>query len=152
MISLPPFYRRFTPSASPGTHLFTAGLFWLCVGLFLTLKGQLFLTGTPLTSRFAVTVLCPGLGLPKARFLFDRASPKIIKRIRSRQRKYCLGGLFSFRNWGLILSMILLGKVISWTPLPDLLKGAVYHMVGPGLVFSSRLMWRAWRSYRPVLL
>lgn len=144
-----PFYRRFTPVAAPRTHLFTAGLFWTSVGLFLTIKGQTFMSETALLPRFGLTLVCTGLGLLKGRYVFDKAAAKIIRRILSRQRKYCLGGLFSIRNWGLIACMILLGKAVSWTPLPDILKGAVYHVVGPGLLFSSRLMWQTWRFYLP---
>ena len=146
MVTQRSFYRRFTPAAAPKTHLLTAGLFWTVVGTMLLIKGQIFLSGASLPVRLVITLLCTGLGLIKGRYVFDRAARKIIHRIRARQRAYCLGGLFSIRNWGLILSMIVLGRIISWSPLPDLLKGGVYHIIGPGLLFSSRLMWRAWRS------
>jgi hypothetical protein len=146
-----PLYRRFTPSAAPRTHLFTAGLFWVVVGLMLTIKGQLLLLGTSLPVHLAITIAGTGAGLLKGRYVFDRVAGKIVGRILARQRKYCLGGLFSFRNWGLILCMIMLGRIVSWTPLPDIIKGAVYHTVGPGLLFSSRCMWRAWRTTLPGL-
>jgi hypothetical protein len=145
----PPFYRRFTPAASPKVHLLTAGLFWNIAGLTLTIKGQYFLLSAPVPLHLALSLACTGLGMLKAWYIFDKAAAKIIRRILSRQRRYCLGGLFSLRNWGLILCMILLGKFISWTPLPDPAKGAIYHVIGPGLLFSSRLIWQAWRSCGP---
>lgn len=142
---LPPFLDRLTPRASLRTRLLTAACFWSVVGIFLSTKGILLLGPEP---WFTVAQICIGgiiLGLVKSRLIFDTVAKKIISRIVHNQAPSCLGGLFSFKNWTLIACMMVLGRIMSWLPIPVVWKSILYVLVGSGLLYSSRLLWLAWK-------
>ena len=142
----PHFLNRLTPRAYPRTRLISAAIVWNCVGAFLCLKGVYLSFDKPIetiTTAFLVG-LC--LGLVKSRIVFDRVAEKIIDHIGSRPSRACLGGLFSVRNWALILVMAFFGKALGALPMHSGLKTGLYVMVGSGLGYSSRLLWRAWRN------
>lgn len=147
---LPSFLDRLTPRTNPRTQLLTAAFFWGAVGFFLTAKG-LYLSRAeswPLVAAAAVLGLV--LGAIKSRMVFQKVARKIIERILKKNTRTCLGGLFSIRNWLLIVAMMVLGRAIGSLTIPVELKTVIYVTVGSGLAISSRLMWQAWR--RPVLL
>ena len=137
---------KLTPRVKPETRLFTAAIAWTTIGFVLTAKGT-WISHTE-TWQMALFSLAIGLalGLLKSKIIFDRAAIKVISHIGSRPQKACLGGLFSPRNWILILTMAVFGKIIGALPIPPALKTACYVMVGSGLGYSSRLLWRAWRN------
>ena len=140
------FLDRLTPRAYPRTRLFSAAIVWDCVGAFLCIKGMYLSFGRPV--EIIMTALLVGLclGIVKSRIVFDRVAEKIIKHIGSRPSQSCLGGLFSVRNWALIFVMAFFGKALGALPIHSALKTGLYVMVGSGLGFSSRLLWRAWRN------
>lgn len=140
---------RLTPRASPQTRLLTATMVWSAVGFFLTVKGLWLSRESSLLSIAAAGLGGTGLGMIKSRLVFDRVALKIIDHIGNKPRRACLGGLFSVKNWALILVMALFGRVLGALPVDASLKTGVYVMVGSGLAFSSRLMWRAWKKPLP---
>ena len=137
---------KLTPRVTSETRLFSAAIAWTAIGFFLTAKG----TWVSHTETWQTTLLplASGLtlGLLKSKIIFDRVAVKVIAHIGSKPQKACLGGLFSARNWILILVMAVFGKIIGTLPIPPAIKTACYVMVGSGLGFSSRLLWRAWRN------
>ena len=137
---------RLTPRAYPRTRLLTAATVWTCVGAFLCLKGVYLSLNTPLAPVLAalVTGLC--LGMLKSRIIFDRVAGKIVGHIGKKPRRACLGGLFSVRNWALILVMAVFGRTLGALPVHAAIKTGIYVMVGSGLGYSSRLLWSAWKS------
>lgn len=86
------------------------------------------------------------LGMVKGRFILDRVAAKIILHIGSKPTRACLGGFFSVRNWMLIAVMIIFGRTLSVLPIEAGIKTGLYVMVGSGLAYSSRLLWRAWKN------
>jgi hypothetical protein len=44
--------------------------------------------------------------------------------------------------------MMLLGRILRTSGLPKPILGLIYGAVGIGLLFSSRLIWRAWKNQR----
>lgn len=137
---------KFTPRASPRNRILSAAIVWTGVGSFLTAKGFFLLHHSPLKLIFIYSAFGAVLGLLKSRFIFDRVAAKIITHIGRKPMPACLGGLFSFKNWALILVMILFGRVVGSLPLDQSVKSVVYVMVGSGLAYSSRLIWRAWKA------
>ena len=137
---------RLTPRAFPRTRLLTAAVVWTCVGAFLCAKGVwLSIESSMMPGLAAVTAgLC--FGLLKSMLVFDRVAGKIIGHIGRKPSPSCLGGLFSVRNWALILVMAVFGRAIGGLPIHAALKTGLYVMVGSGLGYSSRLLWRAWRN------
>ena len=137
---------QLTPRVTSQTRLLSAAILWTAIGFFLVAKG---VWASHLdTWHTSVLSLAFGLafGLLKSRIVFDRVACKIIAHIGSKPQRACLGGLFSLRNWVLIFVMAIFGKTIGALPINAGLKSAIYVMVGSGLGYSSRLLWRAWRK------
>lgn len=137
---------RLTPRAMPRTRLFTAACIWGAVGICLLSRGLLLLQH--ISGLVAAGIVLGGIiaGGLKSRIIFDKAAASIVAHIHHKSSPSCLGGLFSFKNWGLIACMMVLGGVIKRLPIPDAIKSAVYILVGTGLIYSSRVLWRAWRK------
>ena len=137
---------RFTPRVASQKRLLSAAILWSATGVFLSAKG--IWTFHPDTLQATLLSLALGLvfGLLKSRIVFDRVARKIIAHIGSKPQRACLGGLFSLRNWILILIMALFGKAIGTMPMHATIKAGLYVMVGSGLGYSSRLLWSAWRK------
>jgi hypothetical protein len=83
------------------------------------------------------------VGDGKSFFLLDRVARKNISRILRFADGTCLGSVYSYKSWGLVLVMIVLGRFLRSSILPGEYVGALYFAVGWGLFFSSRLMWQA---------
>ncbi|MGV1099842.1 hypothetical protein ACUUL3_10605 [Thiovibrio sp. JS02] len=79
----------------------------------------------------------------KALFVLDRAARKNIARITSRQDGACLGGVYSWKMWGLVVCMMLGGRLLRDSGVPTVLITVLYVAVGWALLLSSRLLWRA---------
>jgi hypothetical protein len=131
---------RFKPGASINVHLLTAALIWSIVGLFLMSNGFLLIT---LADREWLAVLAVGLGTVKSIFLLDRVARKNISRIMRFADGTCIGSVYSYKSWGLVLVMIVLGRFLRSSVMPGEYVGILYLAVGWGLFFSSRLMWQA---------
>jgi hypothetical protein len=142
----PHFLDRFTPRAYPRTRLLTAAIVWSTVGFFLAVKGVYLSWEDPLAIVAPVILTGLMLGLAKGRFILDRVAGKIILHIGSKPSRACLGGLFSVRNWLLIAVMIIFGRTLRVLPIEAGIKTGLYVMVGSGLAYSSRLLWRAWKT------
>jgi hypothetical protein len=142
----PKLLDHLTPRAYPRTRLLTAAVVWSTVGFFLAGKG-VWLLGDATRMQLVIAILAGlGLGLVKSRFIFDSVAQKIIAHIGRKPSRACLGGLFSARNWALIVVMALFGRTLGALPLDSALKTGLYVMVGSGLVYSSRLLWNAWKN------
>ena len=143
---LPKILDRLTPRVYPRTRILTAATVWSVLGIFLIAKGLWFSYNVAYLIIFFAVALGLGLGLAKSRFVFDRVAIKVLTHIGTKPSRSCLGGLFSIRNWALILVMAVFGRAIGGLPIHAALKTGLYVMVGSGLGYSSRLLWRAWRN------
>ena len=143
---MPNILERLTPRAHPRTRLLTAAVVWSAVGCFLMAKGFWLSRDVPALAIVAAGLGGGCLGMIKSRLIFDRVAGKIISHIANKPRRACLGGLFSVRNWALILVMALFGRTLGALPLDSALKTGLYVMVGSGLACSSRLLWNAWKK------
>lgn len=137
---------RLTPRAYPRTRLLTAAIVWSTVGVFLSVKGIYLSKEESLAIIAPVMLTGLMLGMLKGRFILDRVAAKIILHIGAKPTRACLGGLFSVRNWLLIAVMIIFGRTLSVLPIEAGIKTGLYVMVGSGLAYSSRLLWRAWKK------
>ncbi|BDV00728.1 hypothetical protein TDMWS_08130 [Thermodesulfomicrobium sp. WS] len=146
MAPIPAWIHHYTPRAASRTRIMTAACFWSAVGFFLISKGGLLLRPQPWPAIMGTAVAGLGLGLAKSRLVFDRTARAVVAHIRRKPEPACLGGLFSIRNWGLIVAMMVLGRALGASPLPLEVRAGVFLVVGCGLLTSSRIMWRAWRA------
>ena len=129
------------PSASVRVHVLLATLMWTIVGLFLFVRGVINMMILPETVNPLWLIVATFIGVLKGRLIFDKTAERVISRILSRKGDRCLGGFLSFKSWGMILFMILLGMSLRVSPLPGVLVWGIYVAVGAGLFFSSRLFW-----------
>ncbi len=146
---LPKVLDRLTPRTYPRTRLLTAALVWSAVGSLLAVKGMWISRQESVLLLLTAMAAGLGMGLVKSRLIFDKVARKIVLNIEKKQRPVCLGGLFSIRNWALILVMSFFGRALGTLPINTSLKTGIYVMVGSGLALSSRLMWKAWKKPIP---
>jgi len=133
---------RLKPGASTCTNLLAAALMWSFVGLYLMVRGYLLL---PAPSWFFL-VLGLGLGTLKAVLVIGRAARKNIARIVARPEGMCLGGIYSWGMWAMVVCMMLGGRLLRNSSVPPLVVGVIYLAVGWALLLSSRLIWQAWNA------
>lgn len=133
---------RFKPGASVRTNLLAAALMWSCIGLYLMARGYLLHPNLP----GIFLALGVGLGTLKAVWVIERAARKNIARIVSRPDGMCLGGVYSWGMWGMVVCMMLGGRLLRNSSVPHLLVSVIYIAVGWALFLSSRLIWQEWNA------
>jgi len=133
---------RLKPGASTNTNLLVAALMWSFIGFYLMVRG--YLLDQPLPGMFLLLAL--GLGTMKALWLIERAARKNIARIVARPDGMCLGGVYSWGMWGMVVCMMVGGRLLRNSAVPPLVVGVIYVAVGWALLLSSRLIWREWNA------
>jgi hypothetical protein len=140
----------YKPVASSRMQLWLAGVMWSCVGAGLFAVGTYWLLKNGEARGFILMFVAAGLGLGKALLVLDRTTLHNIARVKSRGEDRCFGGFLSPRVWILVIGMMILGRILRTIGLPKPILGLIYGAVGIGLLFSSRLIWGAWKNQRQV--
>jgi hypothetical protein len=136
-------FSRFKPGVTKHTLLFMSAFLWTTIGLMLLVKGA---------SRVSQLVYWPPLvvivailaGSLKSYFILDTSARRGIDRILKFSDGTCLGAVYSFKTWILVLCMMGMGVILRKSSLPDSLLCFLYITIGWALLLSSRLAWRAW--------
>jgi len=131
---------RLKPGASTKTNLLVAALMWSFIGLYLMVRG--YLLSESLSGLFLALALV--LGTRKAFWVIERAARKNIARIVARPDGMCLGGVYSWGMWGMVVCMMLGGRLLRNSSVPPLVLSVIYVAVGWALLLSSRLIWQEW--------
>jgi hypothetical protein len=134
---------RFKPDAPLKTRIFMAALLWSCIGLMLMGRGGYALFGAEREWLLLIALLA---GTGKSRAILDRVAEKNMNRILAKGESSCLGGIYSWKTWLLVLAMILFGRLLRASPLPVWLVGLIYVTVGWSLLWSSRKVWHRLRD------
>jgi len=132
---------KFKPSVSRKTLLFVGALFWSVVGLFLLTRGGRFLAEG---DHYVMLAVALAVGTAKGLLIFEKSARKNIDRILRRGDNSCLGSVYSFKAWGVILAMIFLGRFLRTSHIAHHIYGFVITAVGWGLLVASRVIWQAW--------
>ncbi len=135
------------PSASSRVQLWLAAAMWSFVGTGLFSVGGYWLLTPAEVKGWIIMLVAVGLGTGKSLLVLDRTADRNVDRIKLRGEGRCVGGFLSPRIWILVLGMILLGRLLRTIGLPRPLLGLIYAAVGTGLLFSSRIIWRAWKQH-----
>ncbi|NLX18461.1 MAG: hypothetical protein GXY53_04150 [Desulfobulbus sp.] len=131
------------PGVSRSVHLFAAPFLWTAVGSFLMVRGWGWIG--PGNGRFLLLIAAL-LGTAKAFFILDHVARRILQRIILFQDNTCLGAVYSWKTWIVVIVMIVTGVVIRALVQPGPFIGTVYCAVGWSLCLSSRLGWQQWYS------
>jgi hypothetical protein len=133
------------PGVSREVHLFAAPFLWTAIGCLLLVRGWGMLD--PEEGR--LLFLAAGvLGTLKSLFILDRVARRSLQRIIHFKDNTCLGAVYSWKTWMVVLLMMATGVAIRMFTQPGPLIGTIYCAVGWSLCLSSRLGWLQW--YRQV--
>lgn len=135
----------FKPGVDRKVHLFAAPLLWTVVGSFLMFRGWGWIG--PGKARWLV-LLALALGTLKSLFILDRTARRTVVRIVGLRDGTCLGALYSWKTWLLVVLMIGSGIGLRHVVTPGAVIGTLYLAVGWALFFSSRIGWREWFRFR----
>ncbi len=132
----------FKPAVSSRSLLLTAALFWSGIGLMLLGRGW-FLAGQRAWLPLLVAV---AVGTAKSRLVLDRAARRNLARILLLPDRSCIGSIYSWRMWGLVVLMMVMGRLLRMSPVPRVYVGGLLMAIGWALLLSSRLVWAGWRD------
>ena len=140
-----PELKNFKPGVARRVHLgCTAGL-WTGIGIFLLIRGIVLLkSGDGLWLIGAGLVL----GSVKSFIILDRSALKGIERISRFADNTCIGAVYSWKTWLLVIGMMLFGITLRNLALSPLLVGTICVAIGWALVFSSRHAWKSWIAWK----
>ncbi len=135
--------KRFTPGVDKRVHLLLSAVLWTTVGLWLVARGGQWLYAA---GEFWLVVPALLLGSGKSLLILDRTAQRGIERILRFSGATCLGAVYSYKTWLLVMAMMTAGFVLRQSALPKSLLGTLYVAIGWALVLSSRLAWRVHRQ------
>lgn len=120
-----------------------AALLWTGVGTFLLYRG----ISAALKLDFAVEVaICAAaalIGVLKGLKVMRPAAKKGAARIFERGDGRCVMGFISWKTWGLVVGMALMGAALRRSSLPPWLLGLLLCGVGTALLIGSWTYWTA---------
>lgn len=136
--------KRIKPGVNRSVHLFAAPLLWAGVGSMLIVRGWEWV-GPGKNRWYLLAALA--VGTIKSLFILDKIARKTVDRIVRMQDGTCLGAIYSWKTWLLVVLMMGSGIVLRTFFTPGLMIGMLYAAVGWALLFSSRLGWLAWLGW-----
>jgi hypothetical protein len=133
------------PGVSRTVHLFAAPFLWTAIGCLLLVRGWGWLD--PGNGRLLLLV-AGLLGTLKSLFILDKVARRSLERIVLFRDGTCLGAVYSWKTWLLVLLMMTAGLVVRTFTQPGPFIGTLYCAIGWSLCLSSRLGWREWFNQR----
>ena len=103
------------PAAGVTAHLALAWLMWAVVGAALAAVGARWTWESTPAAAAWLTVGAVAVGAAKSRLVLDRAAGRIVTRIRTRGDGRCLGGFLSLGTGGLVILMMVTGRLLRGT-------------------------------------
>jgi len=129
------------PGVPRTVHLFAAPFLWTAIGGLLLYRGWGWLG----PGRGRLLFLAAGiLGTLKSLLILDKVARRSLERIVRFRDGTCLGAVYSWKTWLLVLLMMTAGLVMRTLTQPGPLIGTLYCAVGWSLCLSSRLGWQEW--------
>ena len=131
------------PAVSTRNLVLTAALLWSGIGLMLLGRGWFF------AGRHAWLPLLVALvvGTAKSFLVLDRTARRNLARILAMPDRSCVGSVYSWRMWGLVVLMMVMGRLLRMSPVPPVYVGGLLMAIGWALLLSSRLIWIGWRDF-----
>ena len=129
------------PGVNRKVHLFAAAFLWTVVGTFLIYRGWSWLN--PVVNAWFVP-LAIILGTGKSLLVLDRTAKRGVERISTLRDGTCLGAVYSWKTWILVVVMIASGILLRTFFEPGKYIGTLYCAIGWALLLSSRFSWVEW--------
>ncbi len=126
---------------SRAMHLFIAPFIWTAVGTLLMVRGLGWI-GFSMTCWVLLGAVF--VGTIKSLTILDRSAKKTLQRIMGLNDNTCIGAVYPWRTWLLVILMMASGITLRSLTEPGLFIGTVYFAVGWGLLLSSRHGWAQW--------
>ena len=133
------------PGVPRSVHLFAAPFLWSVIGGWLMVRGWGWLE--PGRGRL-LFIAASVLGTLKSLFILDKVARRALDRIIHFQDNTCLGAVYSWKTWLLVLVMMTAGIVLRNLTQPGPYIGTLYAAIGWALCLYSRLGWRAWHHWQ----
>lgn len=124
--------------------MFAAALLWTVIGTLLVAKGLAWIEPGE-NVWFVPTALA--LGTLKSVFILDRSAKRGVERIVRMRDGTCLGAVYSWKTWILVLLMITTGIMLRTFFNPGKYIGTIYVAIGWALLMSSRYAWLEWSKW-----
>ena len=140
------FLLRFKPGVKRKVHLVVAALLWTFMGVFLFYRGMGYIQKGHLS--YLIIILAIVLGSLKSCLILDRAARRSSQRILLLNDGTCLGAVYSWKTWSLVLCMALMGILLRMSSLPSSYLALFCCTIGWSLFCSSRHGWSAWLQNR----
>ena len=133
--------QKLKPGVSRGVHLFLAPMLWSGIGIMLMVRGW----GWIGSGRARLLVLLAlAIGTAKSLFVLDKTSGRLTRRIKAFEKTTCIGAVYSWKTWLLVMLMMGSGIAMRRFTQPGNVIGTLYVAIGWDLLFSSRRGWQAW--------
>jgi hypothetical protein len=132
---------RMRPDVSKSVHFFAAPFIWSAVGIMLMVRG---LTWIGFNPTFWLPLIALLIGTVKSLVILDRSVKKTLSHIMTLDEKSCIGAVYPWKTWLLVVLMMASGIALRSMTKPGLFLGTVYFAVGWGLLLSSRHGWQQW--------
>lgn len=133
--------RSVKPGVPRAVHLFAAPFLWTLVGGLMLIRGWGWLGSG--NGRWLILVAL-ALGTLKSLLVLDNMARRSINRIILFKDGTCLGAVYSWKTWLLVVLMMAAGFLLRWAGHPGPILGMLYCAVGWSLCLSSRLGWLQW--------
>lgn len=137
-------FRRLTPRSRARTRVLAAAAIWTAVGAALVLLGsrRIAAGGAGWAALQALAVIA---GWLKGSYVLAPLAAANARRIVDAGDGRCLGGVFAWGSWALVVAMMACGAGLRRSPIPPPWTGWIYLAVGTGLLRGSVPAWRAGR-------
>ena len=129
------------PGVPRTAHLFAAPFLWTVIGCLLIYRGFGWLD--PGRGRLLLAI-AGVLGTLKSLVILDFVARRSIQRIILLKDGTCLGAVYSWKTWLLVVLMMISGIIMRKITVPGPFIGTLYCAVGWSLCYSSRLGWHQW--------
>lgn len=144
-----------------------SGILWLLIGSFLLQKGLHWISvsllqpdslltrwqgvfGTREQAGTALIGFSLLIGFCKGRFVLSKTVRRVVARLASLKAPIRFREAYAPSYWILIGSMIALGMLFRFLPLPSEIRGAIDIAIGSALIQGAILYFRAARAIRPL--
>jgi len=129
------------PGVDRRVHLLAAAILWTAIGTVLIIRGWEWIDPAE-NGWFVPAALFAGT--VKSVFILDRAARRAVERIVRLRDGTCLGAVYSWKTWMLVVVMVTGGILLRTFFEPGKYIGTLYVAIGWALLLSSRHGWVEW--------